>query len=724
MFDGADRWVGREPGRWAILAFGGFALSMIASTLLSPLPGVSIWGRDFEDLGYELYSTLSFLVILFAIAFRMRTREQVVRFALAVAVTGTLTALYGIVQHFGWDPIGRGADATRVISSLGNPLFFGSYLLMTVTVTVAIGLFGQSRDLKWALPVAAIALGVQLAALWFAGGRGPLLGTSAGLFSFIVMGWFWLDRGAQAQATRMIVAGFVVAAVVIALPADAGHGERGLDDIVDIPKEIMDAVGYAISPTDTGSDQAPEPGATIDDLAPEPGATIDDLAPSTPDATVTTGDERSNALSGRAQIWRTVIDLSISREVPVDESSIVHGLRFLFGFGPDMFFYSYPTIAEPQAQLSGVSHTHNYLLQIFMEEGLVGALLMVAAAVLLLIAAWRTLRPNTAEPWLVVILIGVLAALAGHAVDQGGSVARISDLMLFIALAGVLIGLTEIARGVQPVKNEALKVRPRSERRRQAGSPLKIPALALITVVTILAIGLFISKDIALLRASWFAANGFEQKASGEGNNAFKSFERAVELGPEIERYAVEQAHILQRTANETDDPEVKLSLVSAAYDILRRYESRDPHAWVTQRKLASLSLILVSLGQTERESEVLARYEVISQLMSAYPFILAEAAAASARIGDPPRALEYASIAIAGEASTSVVPNAWWARGSALTQLGRTDEAMEAFEQAVIRNPRGSYAQLAHMDRATILEGRGDDIGAAAERTKAAAIY
>ena len=96
-----DRWVGREPGRWAVLAFVGFALTAVASTLLSPLPGVSVWGRDFEDLGYELYSTLSFLVILFAIAFRMRTREQVLRFALAISVTGTLTALYGLSQHFG-----------------------------------------------------------------------------------------------------------------------------------------------------------------------------------------------------------------------------------------------------------------------------------------------------------------------------------------------------------------------------------------------------------------------------------------------------------------------------------------------------------------------------------------------------------------------------------------------------------------------------------------------
>jgi O-antigen ligase len=715
--DGADQWVGREPGRWAVLAFGGFALTAIASTLLSPLPGVSIWGRDFEDLGYELYSTLSFLVILFAIAFRMRTREQVLRFALAIAATGTLTALYGIAQHFGWDPIGRGANATRVISSMGNPLFLGSYLVMTGTVTVAVGLFGQSRDLKWALPVVVLALGVQLAALWFAGGRGPWLGTTVGLISFIIMGWLWFERRTLIQAVGVIISGLIVAIIVVALTAGAGHGERGLGDIFRIPGEVADAVGFAISPSGTGSDQNPEPGVA--------GGASTSSDPADPDVIATIRDERSDALSGRAEIWRNVIDLSTSREVPIDESSLVHGLRFLFGFGPDMFFYSYPTVAEPQTHLSGVSHAHNYLLQILMEEGIVGALFMVAAAVFLIIAAWRVLRARNSEPWLVLIMVGVLAALAGRAVDQAGSVARISDLMLFFALLGALIALTEIARGgQQPVQAKSVRTMSRSERRRPEGTSLRLPALGLIATVTILALLLFVSKDVALLRAGWIAANGFEQKAASDADAAFRSFERAAELGPDVERYALEQARLLRRAADASEDPEVELRLVSAAYDILRNYEQRDPHAWVTQRELAGLSLRLGLLGQDERMPEAAARYTVVAQLMEAYPFIQSEVATAFIKIGDPQSALVYSTRAIGGEASTSGLSDAWWARGSALMELGQPDEAMEAFETAIKRNPRGTYAQWSHLARATILEAAGDDAGAAAERDKAAEIY
>ena len=71
------------------------------STLLSPMPSVSVWGRDFGDLGYDLYSTLSYLVIFFAVAFRVCTKNQLLMIALGVAAVGTFSAAYGVSQAFG-----------------------------------------------------------------------------------------------------------------------------------------------------------------------------------------------------------------------------------------------------------------------------------------------------------------------------------------------------------------------------------------------------------------------------------------------------------------------------------------------------------------------------------------------------------------------------------------------------------------------------------------------
>ena len=733
VIETVDRWVGREPGRWALLAFGGFVFAAVASTLLSPVPLVSLWGRDFEDLGFELYSTLAFLVVLFAIALRIRTRDQVLRFALAVAGTGTVTALYGLSQHFGWDPIGRGADATRVISSFGNPLLFGSYLVMAVAITVAVSAYAHLEGRRWAIPAGVLAIGVQFAALWFAGGRGPILGTVVSLIAFMVIGWIFLDRRILAQIALSFGGGILVAVALITIPAEAGQGIRGNQDFLDIPGEIIDSIGFVFSSTELPVDQSLAPATTDPDLT-TPATTITPgeatatsanagvaVATITPgEATANAGvavatvepvgavDTRGSALSGRSEIWRSVAVLAISREVPFDESRLFTGLRFLFGFGPDMFFYSYPMVTSHKVDLVGVSHAHNYLLQVLMEQGLIGVLFILAAAALLTIASLRILRLGTLDPWLAIIMIGVLAALVGRAVDQFGNIARTSDLMLFFALAGFLFALTEIAREAEPSGVDTSPIAPRSARRRERRPRVNVTAIIVVAIVGTLATLVFVSRDVAMLRAGWIAANGFESKAASDGDAAYLSFERAADLAPAVERYAREQAGVILRTVAVRQNPAEKAQLLNEAYEILARYEDRDPQAWSSQRLLASTSLALVNLGDTARIPEVIARYDTVAALMEAYPFVLSEVAVVNAQFGEMQQALDYSGQAIAGEKTTTAQPGAWWSKGSSLLSFGRTEEAIDAFTNAIAGNPNGYYARLSHFELATIYFERG----------------
>ena len=419
-------------------------------------------------------------------------------------------------------------------------------------------------------------------------------------------------------------------------------------------------------------------------------------------------DSRENALSGRAEIWRSAAALSVSREVPFDESGLVTGLRFLFGFGPDMFFYSYPAVTTPKPELTSVSHAHNYFLQILMEEGLVGALFILAAAALLMIASFRVLRLGTLDPWLAIITIGVLAALIGRVVDQFGSVARISDLMLFFALAGLLVALTEVARAAKPSGVDNAPIAPRSARRRERRPRLNVTAIIVAVIVGTLATLVFVSRDVAILRAGWIAANGFEFKAASDSDAAYLSFERAANMAPVVERYALEQAGLIWRTAADRQDPADKTRLLNLAYEILARYEDRDPQAWSSQRLLASTSLALVNLGDTARIPEVIARYDTVAALMEAYPFVLSEVAVVNAQFGEMEKALEYSARAIAGERETTPQPGAWWSRGAALLSFGRTDEAIDAFTHSISGNPKGHYAWRSHLELGAIYFDRG----------------
>jgi hypothetical protein len=67
--------IGRRPERWAVVAGGLLVIAAVASTLASPAPRVSLWGRDNLGLGYELYSFLALLTVFFTVALRMKTTQ-------------------------------------------------------------------------------------------------------------------------------------------------------------------------------------------------------------------------------------------------------------------------------------------------------------------------------------------------------------------------------------------------------------------------------------------------------------------------------------------------------------------------------------------------------------------------------------------------------------------------------------------------------------------------
>ena len=57
-----------------------------------------------------------------------------------------------------------------------------------------------------------------------------------------------------------------------------------------------------------------------------------------------------------------------------------------------MLIFSYPFVGKPQTKLASVDHAHNYPLHILAEQGYAGFLLLVGASLLLVVAAFSTLR--------------------------------------------------------------------------------------------------------------------------------------------------------------------------------------------------------------------------------------------------------------------------------------------------------------------------------------------
>ncbi len=730
-----EEWLGEARHRWTMVTVAGFGLTFVVSTLLSPLPWVSVWGRDIGDQGYDLYTTLSYLVIFFAVALRIRSQEQVFRIVLAIVLIGTLSAAYGLFQAFGWDPIGRGEGLTRVIASFGNPLFLGAYLVMSAPLILAAALHQDAKGRSWLFAPAALSIGLHFVTLWNAGGRGAWVAAIIGLLVFLILALVSLGRVPAIKSFGLTVGGGAIALIISAFPGGITDTGRGLEHLGDIVSELSDGLLYVVrgrdettiigsvspieptaSPPTDASATTPGPQqsageAALEFVARNPVGRADALTLSDAAQFEVFGDTNPNsqAIGTRADIWRGAVELAISRDRVVEESRWMRGVRFMFGFGPDMYFYSYPIRSKPLPSPVTTNHAHNYPLQVLLEQGLAGLIMFSTSAGLVLITAFSVTRSvarrGENDQWVSILIIGMISALIARAVEQGAGVGKVSDLVTFWAIMGLVIAIADIHLIPQPRTRQSARLSLSG-----LGARGLVP-FAVVAVVGVFALVIFVQKDVNQLRAGVIAATGFEQKRGGDNDAAFLSFQEARALAPDVERYYTEVSQFLIRTATAraSEDPGRARQLYQQAREVLSEYESRDPFAWQTQLGLASATAGLAGLGQNELTPEVVGRYQNISILMEPFATIQMIAGENIVIAGDYDLGETIALRAVSLEGSTVPLPAAWWALGEALFQQDRIEDAELAWETSIKRNGRGIYAARSQRGLAFINELRGN---------------
>ena len=111
-------------------------LVYLVSTALSVVPSVSLLGSYQRLQG--TYTTLSYIVVFFLMLQGLRTKQQLNRVITVAILVSFPIALYGLVQHFGLDPLPWGGNVTdRVASNMGNAIFVAAFLIMIVPLTLA-----------------------------------------------------------------------------------------------------------------------------------------------------------------------------------------------------------------------------------------------------------------------------------------------------------------------------------------------------------------------------------------------------------------------------------------------------------------------------------------------------------------------------------------------------------------------------------------------------------
>ena len=320
-------------------------LSYLISTLLSVTPRVSFFGSYQRLQG--TWTTYSYIVLFFVVLNQLRGRDQLERLITIVIATSLPIGLYGILQHYGVDPLPWGGDVQkRIAGHMGNAIFIGAYLIMVIFLTsyrVIRSFASILADVEGERGYTDALLGgfylfilvVQLIALVFTQSRGPFLGFLAGGYIFALLALLAL----RPQHYRALATGLVALAVFFA-------GFLAVFNLPQTPLEPLKEMPYV-----------GRLGKILDVSRKNPTGRV------------------------RALIWEGAVDLILPHEplqFPPDmQPDPVNVLRPLIGYGPESMWVAYnrfyrPELAQIEKRNASPDRSHNETFDSLIRTGVLG----------------------------------------------------------------------------------------------------------------------------------------------------------------------------------------------------------------------------------------------------------------------------------------------------------------------------------------------------------------
>ena len=382
-----------------------------------------------------------------------------------------------------------------------------------------------------------------------------------------------------------------------------------------------------------------------------------------------------------------------------------------------MFVYAYPLGVAIDETGTIAQQAHNYPFHILIELGLLGFTLLIIVFLLALYASFKVLNAlqvsgGGGDMSASAVIVGLLAALAGRGVEQMAGVARVGDLVPFWILLGLLIAVLEITRG--PVPKGGGKPLYRHQKNTLRNFRVNSHSYIYLVVavgISISAIGLMYYKDVRPIQASASARQGFELIQDGMPDEALAKYERAVDLNPSVEAYHLAVNDLFRKAASKEEsagNAEVAIFGWRSALAAAQRYADRNPNAFNTQARIGQAQSRLVGLGQDEFIDHARDTYIGIARAQPSFANVQTTTGQGLIAIGDDSLGLTYIDKAISMESATKPNPRAWYLRGVALENLGTIDMAEVAYQTAIQRDPKSSYALNSHRRLVEVYEAQG----------------
>ena len=623
-----------------------FAFAHILSTITSVAPHLSLWGSFIRV--YGTYNVLCCVIFFFLIILNLRTPRQLEQLVTVALLASLPVALYGVIQHFGFDPIFPQYDySSRVVSSIGNPIFLGAYLIMVIPL--ALGrllvslrtLLGEDQVQSSKLKAAGYAslLLVQLMCLLYTRARGPWFGLLSGVLLFVVLiALLYKRRGLLLIA---IVAGVALVALLVALNL---------------------------------------PSATLEPFTESPYlsrlALSDELAAGTGTSWV------------RLFIWQGTLELIRSGPNIGFTPDPLRPLRLLIGYGPETMEVVFPKVypsglAHVEAREAVIDRAHNELLDLLVTTGALGLL-----AFLLLLGSFFycgvSLLRQRGDFKAQITLIALLSAMLAHLVEaQFGILLPSTELLLWLYLALVsVIYMTETV-ATEEERMDLVSSTPAEASTDNANRLRSVLSLLVVFVIPLFAsfsnINLFIS-DIHLRQ-------GIDLRNARQYTESIEAYNRAIQVFPLEPRFYQYKASAYYELAQSIPDDELeaRAQLLQAGVDALAKAlegQPLDPEYHASAGKLYGYWARTVDPSRFEQAVEFYERALQLSPRDTIYRNNLGRVYFDAGRYKEAIRQLQL-SLEIDPEFSAT-----HYNLGLVYVEVGEKDRTKEHFETALLLNP------------------------------------
>ena len=624
--------------------------SFLIATILSLSPRLSFLGFNESFSGNSGYDVISLVVVFVSVVIHIRKLEHMYHLLSTLAAIATVVAVYGVLQVHGWDPIGGRDELSRIVSSFGNPLNLAGYLVLSIPITLFLGL--NSKRLTWWSTPIGLALGVQLAALWLTGGRAAIASTFISTLALAFISIRYLDRPSAKSFAVTLLSGIAVSAVVVLIPSNSDNSTR---------QRLLNSV--------------------------------DEVS-----GLLLTDDSSSSARRG---IWEAAITSVLTPSSPTPSSStssVPDFVRIFVGVGPDMFGATFPLSTKPILGLGQKYHPHNVVLNIWVSAGLLGLTSLAIFTLGMARVSVALTRRFTTSPKVdqrTILAVFALVALVSKFLEMQTSVPRVSDLFPMMVVLGILAAAFSLQN--EDSQND------RSGENHSAAISVTITAviMSLILIVT------FIGFDLRRVTAiSTITSISGLQGIEPHHSQTLRS--KAADIRDIL--FRMSENHFLRSSESyESGDLELAYEEAIEAWELMLIVESVNPYEIQTQLALAKIASTQVERGDQSFAIQSKDRHLQLASDFRGYPSVVGTAATAMASLGEYEEAIQLANTAIRTETTTKAWAKAWYAKGVSEYFLGDVELGLKSLITATNKEPGSSISKLAHQALASFYEELGD---------------